>query len=375
MRERGQGTVEYVGALTLVACVLAAAATAVAAPDLAGTVVGKLRLGLCLVGADICSAAQASAEGLEPCVVSSNGGGRERGVTLGVVRLGRGGSDLVERLSDGTFRITRSKRYELAGTLGAGVSAGPLFEVGVDGTIGAGFAPGEVWTVDARTFRRAIAGGGTRDEIFDRLPAPTARFHELSNEAGAAVTVEATSGEDVGIDAIDGGVGRATELGMRTDADGTRTFYYSLHATQLSGVFAGLGPEETDTIVEWRATEPPQLTLRVARPAGDEASEEFVGRVTLSDPADRSAAARAVVLGGVLRESALEDVAAMIGRRGSVERLRYEEVREASGTDVGVRLGVGLGYDTERDWTVRQLVEAELLRPDAAVREDCLAAA
>ena len=372
MRERGQASIEYVGALALIACVMAAAAVAVAAPDLAGTVVGKLRLGLCLVGADICSAEQAAAEGLPPCVVSSNGGGRERGVTLGFLRLGRGGSDLVERLSDGSFRITRSKRYELAGTLGAGVSAGPLFEVGVDGTIGAGFAPGEVWTVDAKTFRAAIAAGGDRDAIFDRLPPPAARFHELSSEAGAAITVEATSGEEVGVDAVDGGVSRATELGMRTDADGTKTYYYALHDAELTGVFASLSPEGRDTIVEWRATEPPQLTLRVARPAGEEASEEFVGRVTLSDQADRSAAARAVVLGGVLRESALEDVAALMGRHGTVERLRYAEDHEAGGTDIGVRLGVGLGYDTDREWTVRRLVEAELLRPDAAVREDCL---
>ena len=372
MRERGQASVEYVGALALVALVLMTATVAVAVPDLAGTVVAKLRLGLCIVGADICTEDDAAKAGLEPCVVSSNGGGRERGVTLGFVRLGRGGSDLVERLSDGTFRITRSKRYEVAGTLGAGVAAGPLFEVGVDGTIGAGFAPGEVWTVDARTFRRAIAAGGSRDEIFDRLPPPSARFHELSHEAGAAITVEATSGEHVGADAVDGGVSRATELGMRTDSDGTRTYYYALHDAQLTGVFAGLRPEGGDTIVEWRATEPPQLTLRVARPAGAGATEEFVGRVTLADPAARSAAARAVVLGGVLREAALRAVAASIGRDGTVERLRYEEARESGGTDVGVKLGVGLGYDTGREWTVRQLVEAELLGPDAAVREDCL---
>ena len=184
MRERGQASIEYVGALALIVCVMAAAIAAVAVPDLTGTVVHKLRLGLCLVGADICSAEQAAAEGLPPCVISSNGGGRERGVTLGFVRLGRGGSDLVERLSDGTFRITRSKRYELAGTLGAGVSAGPLFEVGVDGTIGAGFAPGEVWTVDAKTFRAAIAGGGNRDAIFDRLPPPAGSLPRALQRGG-----------------------------------------------------------------------------------------------------------------------------------------------------------------------------------------------
>ena len=273
-------------------------------------------------------------------------------------------------MSDGTFRITRSKRYELAGTLGAGVSAGPLFEVGVDGTIGAGFAPGEVWTVDARDVPAPPsrpAATATPSSTACRHPPPDST--SSPSEAGAAITVEATSGDQVGVDAIDGGVGRATELGMRTDGDGTRTFYYALHDAELTGVFAGLDPDGGDTIVEWRATEPPQLTLRVARPAGEGASEEFVGRVTLADSATRSAAARAVVLGGVLRETALHEVAATIGRRGTVERLRYEEAREAGGTDIGVKLGVGLGYDTEREWTVRQLVEAELLRrPDRRPR-------
>ena len=63
----GQASIEYVAALALLAALFVVAAPAVGAPDIPRLVVAKLRLGICLVANDVCSAQAAKDAGLAPC--------------------------------------------------------------------------------------------------------------------------------------------------------------------------------------------------------------------------------------------------------------------------------------------------------------------
>ena len=62
----GQATIEYVGAIALVALVFILAAPAVGAPSIAGAVVREFKHALCIVGGDICTPGDAARAGLAP---------------------------------------------------------------------------------------------------------------------------------------------------------------------------------------------------------------------------------------------------------------------------------------------------------------------
>src|SRR4051812_35158615 len=102
---RGQASVEYIAAVALVVLALAGAGMAMAAPELPGAVVAKLRLALCIVGGDVCRRSDAAARGLEPCLVSGEEHARETGLSFLFIR--GSGSEVwsVERLSDGRVRL------------------------------------------------------------------------------------------------------------------------------------------------------------------------------------------------------------------------------------------------------------------------------
>ena len=376
----GQATAEYVAVIALVAAILTAAATAVAAPGLPRAIVRQVKLGLCIVGGDICRESDAVARGLAPCVVSANGGSSGRGLSIGLVRFGRRGSDMIERRSDGTLRITRSKTHDLAGTTGLEVSAGPYLKIGVSGLVGVGYAPGDVWEIGAADFKRLVeqAGpGASRDEIFDLLPEPSETFHEVSNHGGLSIGTKVMQGEDddEGVELLSAGTSEHRELGWRTERDGTKTYYYAIRNPVWTGAIADLAPvpPDAETIVEWRDTDPPEFTMRTAIPHGDGRSEELIGRVALALPELRDAAVRAVVAGAAVGGPALASLATAMRKYGTYERHTYAVDREHSGWDAGVKLGEVLAYDQDRTWLVKRLVDAEVINgPFPAKRLDCL---
>src|SRR3954469_18961284 len=136
--------------------------------------------------------------------------------------------------------------------------------------------------------------------MFKLLPDPVSTFHEFSGQAGAEAVAQAVEDEDLGVDLPSAGTSMARELGFRTDRDGTRTTYYAIHDPAGTGLLAGLLPGGGEMLVQWRHTEPPEITTRQAYPAGDDESEEGMGRLTLSDPADRDLARQAIWRGGLL---------------------------------------------------------------------------
>ena len=62
----GQATIEYIGAIALVALVFIFAAPAVGAPSIAGAVVREIKHALCIVGGDICTSGRRRARGPGP---------------------------------------------------------------------------------------------------------------------------------------------------------------------------------------------------------------------------------------------------------------------------------------------------------------------
>ena len=125
----GQASLEYVAALALLAAVFVVAAPAVGAPDIPRLVVGKLRLGICLVANDVCSAQAAKDAGLGPCPLSSDLTGHEVSVTAFSIEVGHRWTLTVTPQSDGSVAIVRTASGSggiAAGTPGAGGGFGPI---------------------------------------------------------------------------------------------------------------------------------------------------------------------------------------------------------------------------------------------------------
>src|SRR5215210_742342 len=114
----GQGTVEYVAILALVAVVLAAAVAGAAglAPGVGNAVVGQVRHALCIVAGRACVEHEAA----RPCVVRTARDERSETVSVGFVQLGADRLVLRERLSDGTLRLTVLNRGQAGASAGAG---------------------------------------------------------------------------------------------------------------------------------------------------------------------------------------------------------------------------------------------------------------
>lgn len=105
MREaRGQGTIEYLAVVLVVAAVMAAAVALVAGSGLGGQVMDAFRRALCVVTGGACERTAGLASG--PCVLRSEQQEDSREVTFSVVRIGDRDVVLREERSDGTIALT-----------------------------------------------------------------------------------------------------------------------------------------------------------------------------------------------------------------------------------------------------------------------------
>ena len=196
-------------------CVLAAAATAVAAPGVprrrrgqaAARPVHRRRRHLLGRGR---RRAGPRAVRVCPTAATASAGGDARRRPARPRRV----ADLVERRSDGTFRISRSKGYELAGDARRRRLRRPAVRASASTARSArAFAPG-------RGRGRWTRGASARvDDAARRRPATrsSTALPAARRPASTSVSIEARRrrhggrdlrGEDVGIDAVDGGVGR-----------------------------------------------------------------------------------------------------------------------------------------------------------------------
>lgn len=101
---RGQGTVEWIGIVLLVALVLAATIAVVPETGIGERVTGALRRALCVVTGGACTPAERAAA--LPCVVAADERSEGGAFTVALVRIGERDGILREVRSDGTVALT-----------------------------------------------------------------------------------------------------------------------------------------------------------------------------------------------------------------------------------------------------------------------------
>jgi hypothetical protein len=365
----GQASAEYVGVIALVAIVLAAGG-AVAAPAIPAQVGHQIRVGLCIVGGDVCRAADARAEGLRPCVTRVRQADRRTKVSVTVVSYTTGAAFGIERRSDGSARVWLTSSDGGGVTVGGGLKLGPYVDVGGEAGAGVGWTSGGAWELpDERALLRFL--GGVRqqpgaiawDLLRDpRTPRPTETFHAVTGEAAAEAGAKVLGLRQPV--ALAGGKGA---LGKRTR--GRATSWYFDAGSEGPRLFGGLIPGvELRRAGAWvleLSDRPHELRLTTQLPKG----VELDARLDLDDPANAAVARELLSRPGPGRARAL---GAHFLAHGTVERRTYRTRALPSEPEIGIALGVG-GFDHGGSAHEKSLVAAEVLGPSGNRRRaDCL---
>ena len=422
---RGQAAPEYAGVLLLVAVVLGVAAVAVPLPGVGESVLAALRQGLCHVSGSVCTPEQASAEALAACPVHARSNREDAGVSLGIVRLGRGDALAIERRSDGSASVSFLDGWEGGAEGGIGVRFTPL---GLDGraTAGAGltFAAGRSWdfptwaAADAfvgRYARHETLTGEVRDTLCflcgDDDPPPA---HAVFREGGAYADAELDAGLEVagrGF-ALQAEAGAAAVIGRRT-AGAVRTTFVRMSGEsvgRLGAVFGSLGTNGAAEVVLEVSSEggrPRELRVLAAGELGAElealGAAADLGRLAerlrdaragagsgtglaaeasvtldLHDPANLEAAQG--VLGALRSPSSLGPRLSGLGSRldsdGTLDVRVYRSGVERDETGADVALGLKFGAAYERVERGRELLAAwsSVGGGELRERQDCAAA-
>ena len=249
--ERGQGTVEWVGLVALIAGALLAGSVLAQAPFAAGAVGRQFARALCIVRAGDCD------RPLEPCVVSASTRDTGLSVSLVVVDLGGGRVATVERRSDGTYLVSVGNRFSGGLFLSAGV--------GLKGEAGGGGAGADVagrvqlataisrgrgWIVRsqaeadellARSASSAAissgrAGPGGPRTPHRPMPEPDVVYRERGDDLDADLSLVLAKAKATGGVSVDG---RSLE---RTDRrTGERTISFTPDTVSLTGKLSLLG--------------------------------------------------------------------------------------------------------------------------------------
>jgi len=386
----GQASIEYVAALALLAALFVVAAPAVGAPDIPRLVVSKLRLGICFVANDVCSAQAAKDAGLAPCPLKTDVNGHEVSVTAFSVELGRRGTLTVTPQSDGSVAVVQARSWSagLSGGLRGGAwSFGPVtLERGVSAGARARVQHARGWQFpDQATAKRFL-----EHSFFNGLNEwgdfPADWFSlESGREASGALTL-AIGGKEflergqLGAAAASGdaalGVkiarGRVVTLYGRLGLDGEVTVPF-LPSPR------GHGREEWLVEYTFSRDGPREIGFRRmnATDRGDR-SEESVMRLDLRDP-ENLAVARPLLdtrlpWPGALR-GRVDAVLARIGTHGTVERTISEVADDSVGGSMAINARGKFGLAGKLIHVHRRLVGATA-RTGGAERDrfDCVTA-
>ena len=399
--QRGQGTVEYVGLVALLALVMGAAVTAWSDPTAIGSAVTReMARALCIVSGGLCDADRA------PCVTAERRDAKAWHVNAVVFRVGKGQALVREERSDGTVALTlardRSGGLELG--MGADVRAGGV-ALGLDVRAawlarrgsGATYVARDRAEAD-RLQERLLAGRGP-------LPRPGTRYAEWGADREYELSA-ATGLTEIGVTHLP-----SFARGVETDvASGRRTVYVD-HASGWEGVLIvggarGKGartaderygirldargrPRELVVLAGGELRGSGDLPTSVAEVAGHLLVPASGGRrwtletrLDLGDPDVRRAAAgflqairspRPRIGGPPGPEGELRR---LLRERGAAEARTYavEQSDESLGAHVGTGTRYGGGKDSSRRAT--RLLAATSRGPGGAWRrrDDCLAA-
>lgn len=389
----GQGTVEYIGVLTLVAVVLAAAVAggAVLAPGVGNAVVGQIRHALCIVTGRRCIELAAA----RPCVVRTARDERREAVSLGFVQLGSGRVVLRERLSDGTLRLTVLHRGRAGVSAGYGSSTrvrvgGVEVDVGAhaQGTIAGLVGGGQVFEVrtaqeaDALIRRLRADGSPTLDAV-RRL------IHRNGKDAPHADATLVEGGIDAGVDFELAGAGLKAGatgggenvLGRRIDRRTGQTTWY-LRLDRKLPVFADAllgkasGELDGDALLAVTQDATGRLVELSAVVGGHAGAGAELGDRSVAAGSDRWEAEARVGLDDPQIAAALRawrsspastDAVVALGRalrdRAALEVRRY--AREGTSDEDGVEAGTGMraGVSWGRDREATRLLTASTRPP------------
>jgi hypothetical protein len=379
----GQATLEYIAAVALLTALFLVAAPAVGAPDIVRAVSSAVKHGLCVVGGDVCSAADARRAGLAPCPLKSDTTGGEGFVTAFSVEVGGKWLLTVTPRSDGSVAITRTA----AGSVGATGGIGPEFTLGpVKGAANAGAAArlgiqaARGWTFPdqgtaQRFLQHAVRNG------FDDAHWPSAWE---SGEVAAEVTGNAgfgagADGYKEGLELFSIAAGAQGAIGARRTRDGLVTTYARVVADgpelSLALMKSPLGVGKAEWIAEYtRGPDGPrELVFRTARPAklGNHVTET-VARLDLRDPSNL-ALARALI--GSPGTAAKRALAERILTHGVVETNEIDVEDDSKGASLSFSGGWKFGLGGKHVTVHRTLVKATVQRGALSGRRlDCVPA-
>jgi len=302
---RGQGTVEYLAVVLLVAVVLGGGASAAAATgagaDIATAVPHQVMRALCIVTGGDCERDRA------PCDVASSTASSTWSANVWVLSVGHGRVVVVDRRSDGKVLVTLTTTASggLRTTAGAGVriergrrrlSLGGAVTASATASLGRG----RTWVLpDAPTATAFVAALGRGDDV--RRP------DEEVREGGLDVALSGSRG-GVAANATATGTLHGT-VGVRADhVTGAKTYYLEVGADAALDLSTALGVAPVGG--SGRAEGNGQLALTVARDG------RWVG-LAVTASGDVSAAARVPSGGGPL--AAVLGVPTAAGRRWVAE--------------------------------------------------------
>ncbi len=380
----GQAAIEYVALLGVLAAALLAAGPALGAPDIPRRLVHGVRLGLCIVTGDVCSAGEAAAAGLPPCPMDARTKGSEVAATFFSISLGTRGTLAVTRLSDGSVQAAWSAgtRLGMSGGFGAEGAIGPL-HAGAGAFAGAGvrFTAARGWSfpgeLDEQRFLSALPGS-----LLDNTRWPPAW---VSAEAGAEADamVGAAVGRSHGtVDVAGAQVTGSLGVGARVTRSRQVTVYLRASligpSVELPLLQApGLG--RTDLLAEYTfdRTGPRSLVFRRAVPSrGGNRLTEVVASLDLRDPVNW-AVARPVIDRLRGPAGAAADVRAVLRRiRVAGTTQLYTSAYNDSSTGASAAFGDGLkfGGSVQLIRIHKQLLDARAWTPGSGerARADCL---
>jgi hypothetical protein len=380
----GQAAAEYVALLAVLVAVLLAAGPALGAPDVGGGVVHGVRLGLCIVAGDVCTAREAAASALPPCPMAADTKGSEVSATFFSIDLGTRGTLAVTSRSDGSVLAAWSEGGKLgvSGGFGAEGAVGPV-HAGAGAFAGAGvrLTAARGWTFPDELAAQRFLSGLPRSLVDGSRWPPD----WVSAEAGAQADamVGAALGRSRGTVSVAGAdVTGSLGVGARVTRDRQVTVY--LRASLIGPsvelpLLQAPGRGRTDLLAEYTFDRagPRTLVFRRAVPSqGGNRLTEAVASLDLRDPANW-AVARPVIARLRAPGGAAADVRAVLRRvrvAGTTEL--YTSAYDDSSTGVSAAFGEGLkfGASVQLIRIRKRLLDARAWTPGSAerARADCL---
>jgi hypothetical protein len=234
----GQGSIEYVGLIAVVALLIVISGAALAqASDVSRRVTRQFARALCVVRGGDC------ARDRQPCVMTSRTDEQGWRAKALVIEISRGRVALMERRSDGSVAVTWTKERATGAARDFGIGAewralGVDLEVGGEVRVGARTAEGDgrTWILPSEAAGRALLAQLERDED-DAPPADIVSGGRVEEDAYGAFVTASGSAKGVGLNVAEagGGLAMVRTTGARLDRRTGRRTFYARTRKELSG--------------------------------------------------------------------------------------------------------------------------------------------